>query len=297
MRDAIIKRQALDRICIGLKAQVERRLLIVSTSAIAGRAQKLAAKVPRTPTTLVAADRCPPRREHGQRVIYELSANAAEGSAFNIITNLLGGALNMSLDENIPLGNFVRLKNTLIDAIASMLSSDYRFKVLSSPSIRVRSGRQGTFSVEQEVPVLGAIQRSTDRPPLQSIEYRSSGVIFEVLPTVHEGTIELDIRQELSQFVQTRTGVSNSPTLTKRSLTTSVNLDDGDLIILGGLADEKQSERRSGPSFLFDSMFVHTSKNNRSKIGLILPVQKVTTCISMPARCRLRCCQGPRSGP
>jgi type II secretory pathway component GspD/PulD (secretin) len=129
------------------------------------------------------------------------------------------------------------IMNTLIDAIALMLSSDYRFKVVSSPSMRVRSGRQETFSVGQEVPVLGAIQRSTDKPPLQSIEYRSSGVIFEVLPTVHEGAIELDIRQELSHFVQTRTGVSNSPTLTKQSLTTSVNLGDGDLIILGGLAD------------------------------------------------------------
>lgn len=209
--------------------------------------------------------------------IYEVGANATEGSAFNIITNMLGGALNVSLDADAPLSNFVRLKNTSIDLIASMLSSDYRFKVVSSPSMRVRSGTQGTFSVGQEVPVLGAIQRSTDRPPLQSIEYRSSGVIFEVLPTVHEGTIELDIRQELSHFVQTKTGVNNSPTLTKRSLATSVNLDDGDLIILGGLADEKQSERRSGPSFLFDWMSARTGESNRSEIVLILQVQKVAT--------------------
>jgi hypothetical protein len=208
-------------------------------------------------------------------LVYEVGSNASEGSAFNVITNLLGGALSLSLDPGAALSNAVRIKGASIDVIASMLSSNYRFKVVSSPSMRIRSGAQGSFSVGEDVPVLGAIQQSNDQRSIQSIEYRSSGVIFEVVPTVHDKTIELDIRQELSNFVRTETGVNDSPTLTKRSLKTSVSLNDGDLIVLGGLADEKVSNRRSGPSFLFDFANARTAETSRSEIVLVLQVQRV----------------------
>lgn len=209
-------------------------------------------------------------------LVYEVGSNASEGSAFNIITSLLGGALSLSLNPGAALSNTVRVKGASIDVIASMLSSDYRFKVVSSPSMRIRSGAPGSFSVGEDVPVLGAIQQSKDERPIQSIEYRSSGVIFEVVPTVHDETIELDIRQELSNFIRTETGVNDSPTLTKRSLKTSVNLKDGDVIVLGGLADEKVSNRRSGPSFLFDFAKARTGEASRSEIVLVLQVQRVS---------------------
>lgn len=208
-------------------------------------------------------------------LVYEVGSGMSEGSAFSLIANILGGTLSLGLDAGSTLPSLLRLKGASIDLVASMLSSDQRFKVVSSPFMRVRSGTEGSFSVGQDVPVLGAIQRSDDKNPIQSIEYRSSGVIFDLLPTVHEETIDLDIRQELSNFVRTETGVSGSPTLTKRLMKTSVSLKDGDLIVLGGLVDEKDSEKRVGPSFLFDYIRSHTGDRTRSEIVLVLQVRRV----------------------
>lgn len=47
------------------------------------------------------------------------------------------------------------------------------------------------------------------------------------------------VDQQISDFASTRSGVNNSPTLTKRSLITTVSTRDGELIVLGGLTQDK----------------------------------------------------------
>lgn len=87
--------------------------------------------------------------------------------------------------------------------------------------------------------------------------------------------IELVIGQQLSDFIKTNTGVNNSPTLTKRELKTTVGLQDGDVIVLGGLAEDKTSSSRDGLSFL--PSFLHTRGHEVSgaEILLVLQVQTV----------------------
>lgn len=110
---------------------------------------------------------------------------------------------------------------------------------------------------------------------VQSVEYRSSGVIFDVRPVVKESIIDLDITQQLSNFVKTTTGVNNSPTLTKRELKTKVGMEDGDVIVLGGLTESKDTNTRDGLSFL--PRFLHTTgyEQSSSEILLVLQVQRV----------------------
>jgi len=208
-------------------------------------------------------------------VVYEVSASDKDGSAFGLLANMLGGKLSIAIGSTNPVGNFVRFKNVAFDGIYSMLSQDSRFKVISSPALRIRSGAAGTFSVGQDVPVLGSVSYPSNGQAVQSVEYRSSGVIFNIQPTVREGVIDLNIDQQLSNFVATTTGVNNSPTLTKRALKTSVVMQDGDLIVLGGLAESKESNSRDGLSFL--PKFLHStgSENSRSEILLILQVQRI----------------------
>lgn len=102
-------------------------------------------------------------------------------------------------------------------------------------------GNQGRFSVGSDVPVLSSVTYK-DNAPVQSVEYRSSGVIFTVKPLITREIIALDVTQQLSNFAKTETGVNNSPTLIKREISTNVNLQDGDIIVLGGLAENKDSE-------------------------------------------------------
>ncbi len=76
---------------------------------------------------------------------------------------------------------------------------------------------------------------------------------------------------QVSNFVTTETGVNNSPTLIKRDVTTEVSLADGDIILLGGLAEQKDSKASSGWSF-FGS---RTSESNKTDIMVMLQVRKV----------------------
>lgn len=113
-------------------------------------------------------------------LVYEVGFNEKEGSAFNLLTSLLDGSLKVGLntDAMMPGANFLSFKNVTIDFIANVLSSDSRFNVVSSPSLRILSGERGRFNVGQEVPVIGSISYPENSSPVQSIEYRSSGGYF-----------------------------------------------------------------------------------------------------------------------
>lgn len=74
---------------------------------------------------------------------------------------------------------------------------------------------------------------------------------------MQDSTLDLDITQQLPNLVKTPTGVNNSPTLTKRELKTKVSIEDGDVIVLGGLTESKDSNTRDGLSFL--PRFLHTT--------------------------------------
>ncbi|WP_017454010.1 hypothetical protein [Herbaspirillum rubrisubalbicans] len=72
--------------------------------------------------------------------VFEVASNGAEGSAFSLALHLLGGTVSAGVSSPSTLDGFVRLKNSSIDAVFAALSSDSRFKTISAPSLRVRSG-------------------------------------------------------------------------------------------------------------------------------------------------------------
>lgn len=101
-------------------------------------------------------------------------------SAFSLAVDLLGA--RFSLGQFKDLGNAVRLTKGGFDLAYSALASDSRFKVVSSPSLRVKSGENARFSVGSDVPVLGTVQLDKNGNPVQSVEYKPSGVILDLRP-------------------------------------------------------------------------------------------------------------------
>ena len=209
-------------------------------------------------------------------VVYEVGATDKDGSAFSLALSLLGGKLSLTGGAVKALEQAVRFKNVSIDAVASALSADSRFKVVSSPSLRVRSGGVGRFSVGQEVPVLGGVTfLGNGQAPVQSVEYRSSGVIFDLQPLVREAVTDLTVTQQLSSFVATDTGVNGSPTLIKREVKTALSMADGDIVVLGGLAENKNSAGRNGLSFVPSFLHSRSKESSRSEIVLILQLTRI----------------------
>lgn len=209
-------------------------------------------------------------------VVYEVQTGSSEGSAFRLAASVLGGKFGVSLGSATPLDSFVRLNVGNIDAVFSALSTDSRFKVVSSPTVRVRSGGKARFVVGQDVPVLGALSYPQGAgQAVQAVEYRSSGVIFDLAPRIRDAAVDLDVTQQLSNFVSTSTGVNTSPTLIKRELSTAITASDGDLIMLGGLAEDKDTQGRSGFSFLPSFMSTRTGDKSRTEVLLFLQINKI----------------------
>lgn len=209
-------------------------------------------------------------------VAYEVSTTKDHGSAFQLALNLLGGKLSLSLGPGGVLGNAIRLSNSTVDAVFSVLSEDSRFHVINSPNLRIASGQSGRLVVGQKVPVLGAVSYPQGGgQAVQSVEYQSSGVIFEVTPTVKENSIDVRVVQQISDFVKTTTGVNNSPTLNTREVTSSVTLADGEMIMLGGLKMDKDTRTRSGLSFLPRFLDSASDSNSESEILVVLQVTRI----------------------
>ncbi len=205
--------------------------------------------------------------------VFEVTTGVKEGSAFSLAVDLLGA--RFSLGQFKDLGNSLRLTKGGIDVAYSALASDSRFKVVSSPSLRVKSGENARFSVGSDVPVLGAVQLDKNGNPVQSVEYKPSGVILDLKPRIRGEEIELNISQQLSSFVSTTTGVNNSPTLIKREIQTSVGVSDGDLVILGGLDESRTSDDSSGLPFLPKFLRSNGHEDSKTELLLILETQKI----------------------
>ncbi|EFT2481321.1 type II secretion system protein GspD [Salmonella enterica] len=205
--------------------------------------------------------------------ILEVQDNNRNSSGLQIIADLFKSRLGISVGARLDGGNSLTVNIGGLSAFYSLIKEDSRFQVLSNLSLTVLSGRNSRFSVGEDVPVLGSVSYDNNQS-VQSVEYRNSGAIFVVRPYIYQDVITLDIEQQLSNFVNTTTGVNSSPTLIKREIKTNVVARDGDVIILGGLASSKVSKVKSGFSF-FPGFTGSSDGTEKTDIIVVLQVKKV----------------------
>lgn len=210
--------------------------------------------------------------------VYEVTDTSANHSAFELALSLLGGRLGASVNVGTvsSTDNAIRLGVGGLQAALSALNSDARFRVLTSPNLRVASGDTASLNVGESVPVVGSVSYpSAGGAPVQSIQYQDAGVIFKVRPTVKRDEIDVQLEEEISSFVNTTTGVNNSPTKNTRKIESTFGLADGDVLLIGGLTQSQDTNANSGLSFLPRWMAGHTVSKNRSEILLLLQVRKI----------------------
>lgn len=171
--------------------------------------------------------------------VYEVGLTRREGSALNIAASVLSSK-GLTLSGGVLDGVGLKVSLGGLDAVLSALDADVRFKSISRPQVRVSNGSKARFSVGQDVPVLGNVQIDRSGNPLQSVEYKQSGIILTALPEIRENVIELTMQQELSNFVVTKTGVNGSPTLIKRSVDTKLGINPGEVVVMAGLQDVQE---------------------------------------------------------
>lgn len=207
-------------------------------------------------------------------VAYEVQKNDRQGSAIDLVLSLLKGKLSIDVKGSVAGADAsISIKTGDFSAVISALDSDTRFRSLARPSVRVKSGSLARFAVGSDVPVLGAVVTQQVGQSVQSVEYRSSGVLLDVTPQVRDERIELRLKQEFSTFVQTTTGVSNSPTLNKRSAETELSIQPGEVVFIGGLElDESTNSQQALP---FGIPFGRSDERRRNELVLMIQADRI----------------------
>ncbi len=132
-------------------------------------------------------------------------------------------------------------------ALVRALSGDADNNVLSTPTLVTMDNEEAEIVVGQNVPfVTGSYSStgngSTPTNPFQTIQREDVGLLLKIKPQINEGdAIRLEITHELSSL--SSSAVSASDLITnKRSVKTTVMVDDGKVLVLGGLIDDKLTE-------------------------------------------------------
>ncbi len=152
-------------------------------------------------------------------------------------------------------------------ALISAVSTDSNSNILSSPSITVMDNGEASFIVGEEVPVItGSAASSNNDNPFQTVERKEVGIKLKVVPQINEGnSVQLNIEQEVSNVLGANGAVDVR--FAKRQLNTSVMVEDGQMIVLGGLIDERALESESKVPLLGDIPYLgHLFKSTSTQV-------------------------------
>ena len=146
-----------------------------------------------------------------------------------------------------------------VEADINAFASNRDVKLLSKPSLVARSGGIAEIQVGQDIPVISSQRASNNQDGigaldiLQSIEYRSIGNLLAIEPIVFsDNRIDLTITQEVSSEISVANQTIPSPTISNRSISTQLSLEDGQTAVLGGLIQEDYVDDNTGVPVLKD---------------------------------------------
>lgn len=202
--------------------------------------------------------------------ILNAGAVVAQGSA-GVISAAAAGTLPSS-GFNIGLAHKFGSYYTL-GALARALDSTTGTNILSTPNLVTLDNEEAKIVVGQNVPFITGQYTNTGTSttsPFQTIERKDVGTTLRIKPQIGEnGTVRMTIYQESSSIAgTTAVGTDNAgPTTNKRSIESTIVVDDGQIIVLGGLIEDNYTSSRSKVPLLGDIPFLGAlfRSENRSR--------------------------------
>ena len=132
----------------------------------------------------------------------------------------------------------------------NVLEQESEVNVLSSPSLMVLDNQTAYINVGDEIPVPARQSISNinpDSPTVNEIQFRQTGVTLTVTPRVNSsGLVTMEIKQEVSNAVSTTSSDIDAPTIQQRQVESTVAINSGETIVLGGLIQDTQTNAESG---------------------------------------------------
>jgi len=205
----------------------------------------------------------------------------AQDSGNNIISgslnlNSLGQGLNLGiLNGTIAIPGIGVITNLAL--LIRSLEQDANANILSTPTLLTLDNEEARIIVGQNIPFVTGQYATTGNSstvtPFQTFERHDVGVLLKVRPQITEGgTVRLNIYQEVSRVesITTTTGI----VLSKRALESIVNVDDQQIVVLGGLIQDTQNNGTdklpvAGDIPFFGQLFRY-DKRQRTKTNLLV---------------------------
>ncbi|WP_418316804.1 type II secretion system secretin GspD [Piscinibacter sakaiensis] len=191
------------------------------------------------------------------------------GSIGNLATITAAGATGTAGLANIKLGeglNFGVIRDFAgaygLAAIARILQSQTSTNIISTPNLVTLDNEEAKIIVGSNVPFITGQFTNTGTSttsPFQTIERKDVGITLRIRPQVGEGgTVRMTLFQESSSLSSTTApGTSNAgPSTDKRSIESTVVVDDGQILVLGGLIEDKYTDTSSKVPLLGDLPYV-----------------------------------------
>ena len=208
-----------------------------------------------------------------------------------VLTSLVGFALNdnsnsestavTTIAGNIPASRMVGIAGDFdpdtgkgMGLLIQALKEDDNTNILSTPSVVTLDNEEATLTSGQEVPFqTGGYDRSTGNTinsnPFNTYNREEVGVTLKVKPQISKGNaVRLEIEQESSKVEGGSVGLQ---TTSKNTIKTNVMIEDGELLILGGLIEDTQTESDRKVPLLGDiplmgRLFKSSSKDKRQQV-------------------------------
>ncbi|MDA9983571.1 type II secretion system secretin GspD [Porticoccaceae bacterium] len=159
-----------------------------------------------------------------------------------------------------------------IGLLIQALKTDGSTKILSTPSVVTLDNEEATLSVGEEVPFqTGSFTSSNNgsNNPFTTINREEVGVKLKVKPQISKGdSVRLEIEQESSKV---KSGVPGLQTTSKSTMQTNVLIQDGEMLILGGLIEDQTGGSATKVPLLGDipllgRLFRSTSKKDSQSV-------------------------------
>jgi general secretion pathway protein D len=170
---------------------------------------------------------------------------AIAGDGNGNLANLIGDGITFGVGRISDSG-------TSFAAILRALQGDADTNIISTPSIVTTDNQEASINVGQEVPFLtGSFSQAGTGTggavnPFQTIQREQVGVKLVITPQISEGdALILKISQEISSIAQAASGAVDLIT-NERTIETTVIVEDGDILVLGGLLEDtlRESDQR-----------------------------------------------------
>ncbi len=207
--------------------------------------------------------------------LFKLAAGLSDGLTSSSTLPSTGFNFGLAAKHN---GNYV------LGALANLLQSTGDGNVLSNPNLLTLDNEEAKILIGENVPFVTGSYSTTGSTstvnPFTTVERKDVGLMLRVKPQINEnGTVKMVIYQETSAVKENTATAANGPTTSKRTIESTVLVDDGSIIVLGGLLQDKFTGNQEKIPYLGDipvmGALFRSDTRVRSKTNLMVFLRPV----------------------